>query len=61
MALNKETPRHPNVLLSQIVELEGEYAKFGFITTLHLDRLSKIKRKPNILFDNLKEITLARA
>ena len=40
-----ETPLYPNVLLAQIVELEGDCAKiiikFGFITT---KRLSKIKK-----------------
>ena len=34
---DKETPLHPNVLLAQIVELEGNYAKIiaklGFIST----------------------------
>ena len=44
--MKKETPLHPNMLFTQIVELEGDCAKtittFGFITT---NRLSKIKRK----------------
>ena len=43
--IEKETSLHPNVLLAQIVELEGDCAKvitkFGFITT---NRLSKIKK-----------------
>ena len=42
----KETPLHPNVLLAQIVTLEGDCAKittkFGFITTNRLDRIKKI-------------------
>ena len=41
--MEKETPLHPNVLLAQIVELEGDsakiIAKFRFITT---NRFSKI-------------------
>ena len=45
-----------NVLLAQILELEGDCAKMitklGFITT---KRLSKIKKKTNILFDNSRE------
>ena len=45
-----------NVLLAQILELEGDCAKIitkrGFITT---KRLSKIKKKPDILFDNSRE------
>ena len=55
--MEMETPLHQNVLLAQIVELEGDCAKiitkFGFITS---NRLSKLK-KNNILFDNSKEIT----
>ena len=47
--MEKETPFHPNVLLAQIVELEGDCAKvitkFGFITT---NRLSKIQKKTSI-------------
>ena len=42
--MEKETPLHPNVLLAQIGELEGDcpkiITKFGFITT---SRLSKIE------------------
>ena len=61
--MEKDTPLHPNVLLAQIEELEGDCAKiitkFGFITT---SRLSKIEKKEtNILFHNSKEITLTRA
>ena len=52
--MEKETPLHPNVLLAQIGELEGDCAKiitkFGFITTSRL-----------IFFDKSKEITLTRA
>ena len=55
--MEMETPLHQNVLLAQIVELEGDCAKIitkcGFITS---NRLSKLK-KNNILFDNSKEIT----
>ena len=44
--MEKGTHLRPNVLLAQIVELEGDCAKinttFGFITT---NRLSKIKNK----------------
>ena len=45
-----------NVLLAQILELEGDCAKkitnLGFITT---KRLSKLKKKPDNLFDNSRE------
>ena len=44
--MEKETPLHPNVLLAQFEELEGDCAKiitkFGFITS---SRLSKIEKK----------------
>ena len=45
-----------NVLLAQILELQGDCAKIitklGFITT---KRLSKFKKKPDNLFDNSRE------
>ena len=44
-------PLHPNVLLAQIEEVEGDCAKiitnFGFITT---SRLSKIEKKKQIFY-----------
>ena len=46
-----QMPLHPNVLLAQIEELEGDCAKiitkFGFITT---SRLSKIEKKKQIFY-----------
>ena len=49
--MEKGTPLHPNVLLAQIKELEGDCAKiitkFGFITT---SRLSKIEKKKEISY-----------
>ena len=61
--MEKETPLHPNVLLAQIEELEGDCAKiitkFGFITT---SRLRKIEKKKQIFYFIIqREITLTRA
>ena len=54
--MEKETPLHPNVLLAQIGELEGDCAKiitkFRFITT---SRLTKIKKKTKQIFSLISQ------
>ena len=56
--MEKETPLHPNVLLAQIEELQGDSAKITtksrFITT---NRISKIMKKTNISFHHSKGIS----
>ena len=61
--MGKEMPLHPNGLLAQIEELEGDCAKKSQNLDLskQADSAKLKKKKPNILFDNPKETTLTRA
>ena len=63
--VDKTAPLHPNVILSEIINVENDYAKvvttFAIISTyISTSRLNKCTRT-NVLFDYTKEIPFSTA